>query len=184
MGHRAKVMLADKDGELGLLNERIEQLSTKLLETEQLSQEQRQAIDRAEIQVARSKAQNENLKERITTLNLCLSEKDGKLGTDGQRICHLEKLLTASEHDRQLLEERLGHARHSSEELKKKQATLSERLVNKNRQNEDLDLKQQELEGVIKGLGADLENKKQVEDQLRSRIAKLSEERKSLAERV
>merc|ERR1711972_961536 len=67
---------------------------------------------------------------------------------------------------------------------KKKQATLAERLVNKNRQNEDLNLKQLELEGVIKGLNADLENKKQVEEQLRQKIAKLSEERKALAERV
>ena len=92
--------------------------------------------------------------------------------------------MTASEHDRQLLEERLGHVRLSSEDLKKKQATLSERLTNKNRHNEDLDLKQQELEGVIKHLTADLENKKQVEDQLRGRVSKLTDERKSLAERV
>merc|ERR1712087_588426 len=68
--HRAKVILADKDGEIGLLQERIEQLSSKLLETEQLSQEQRQNIDKAEISRERAKAQNDNLKERITTLNL------------------------------------------------------------------------------------------------------------------
>jgi len=113
-----------------------------------------------------------------------LTEKEGLLGTDGQRIGHLEQLLTASEHDRKLIEERLEHARLGAEDLKKKQATLNERLTHKQRGHEDLDLKRQELEGIIKHLNADMEVRKQTEDQLRNRVTKLTDERKSLAERV
>jgi len=44
--------------------------------------------------------------------------------------------------------------------------------------------KRQELESILKHLSADFELKKQTEDQLRQRINKLQDERKTLAERV
>merc|ERR1719220_2484010 len=99
-------------------------------------------------------------------------------------IPHLEQLLTASEHDRQIMVERLETARQLSEELKKKQAQLGERIVNKEKKSDDLDLRRQELEGVVKTLTSDLDNKKQSEDVLRQRITKLFDERNQLAERV
>ena len=150
--HRSQVTLADKDGEIVLLNERIEALQTKFLEGEQKASELKQHSDKTRIELDRSNALNSNLKERIQALTLGLSEKDGQLGSDQQKITHLEQLLTASEHDRQIMVERLETARQLSEELKKKQAQLGERIVNKEKKSDDLDLRRQELEGVVKTL--------------------------------
>ena len=148
--HRSQVVIADKDGEICLLNDRIEALSQKYLDAESKATAHKQDSEKTQIELDRSNVMNANLKERINALTLGLTEKDGQLGSDQQKITHLEQLLTASEHDRQLLKERLDTARMQAEELKKQHATLSERVVNKTKSADDLDIRRQELEAAIK----------------------------------
>jgi chromosome segregation ATPase len=182
--HRLNLALTEKKGECDLLMARISEIDAKRLDQQQVNIERKQQIDRLKSDLERAEVKASVANERLQSLSIQLTEKDGQLGSDTQRIVFLEAKLTGLEHEKQLLNDRLEHTRLSNENIKKQNVALTERLGSKSTALDNNELKKQSMEGIIKHQTTELENRRLAEEQLKNKISKLTEERKSLAERV
>ena len=81
-----------------------------------------------------------------------MSEKEAAASSLTEKIGQLQKMLTASEHDRRVLQERLQSNRQQAQELKKQNAQLSERLHSTVHELEDCEVRRTEVETQLKDL--------------------------------
>lgn len=148
--HRLNLALTEKKGECDLLMARIAEIDSKRLDQQQVNIEKQQKIDKLKSELERAEVKVTAANERLQTLSIQLTEKDGQLGSDTQRIVFLESKLTGLEHEKQLLSDRLEHTRLSNENIKKQNVALNERLSAKAKELDNNQLKKQSMEGVIK----------------------------------
>ena len=83
-----------------------------------------------------------------------MSEKEAAASNLNEKITQLQKMLTASEHDRRVLQERLQANRQSAADLKKQGNNLQERLHATTHELEDGEVRRSEVENQLKELQA------------------------------
>lgn len=79
-----------------------------------------------------------------------MSEKDATYNNMQEKISQLQKMLTASEHDRRVLQERLEAARQAVADVKKQNNVLQEKIQGMTHDNEDSDVRRCEIENQLK----------------------------------
>merc|ERR1712224_1100151 len=93
-------------------------------------------------------------------------------------------MLTASEHDRRVLQERLQSTRQTLAESKKQCVDQQERLNALTREHEESEVRRSEVENQIKDLNTVCTQHQEAETSGLERIQKLQEEKRVLQERI
>ncbi|XP_034438966.1 rootletin isoform X1 [Hippoglossus hippoglossus] len=181
---RAQLRAAELDAEAGSLQERLTELRRKLGESEDRCAALRVNEERLTTSLARAEQHESHLREQLHKLSETLSDNSSNSGALQEQMMQLQKALTASEHDRKLLQERLDKTRDTLSESKRLNHTLTERTQNQERSQEDLELKNSELEKHNRTLKESVKKRQKAELQAQGSSQQLQRDKEELQDKI